>query len=89
MGGGDRKEIFQCKKINAIFAGTDPSIHKFVPLQYAFSDKFNNLINSLDLYEPLEIGMVFSTYFHKLLNPTYHIGKYHSMTQDNISFGIC
>ena len=74
MGDGKGRENFQCKKINTVFAGTDPNEHEFIPLQYAFSDEFNNLMESMDLYEPPEVGVMYGKYFHHLLNPFRHIG---------------
>ena len=83
VGDGKGRENFQCKKINTVFAGTDPNEHEFIPLQYAFSDEFNNLMESMDLYEPPEVGIMYGKYFHHLLNPSRHIGKCHPMACDN------
>ena len=84
VGEGEGKENFRCKKINTVFAGKNPLEHEFVPLQYAFSEEFNNLMKSLNLYEPPEVGVLYGNYFHHLLNPTCHIGKCHPMARDNM-----
>ena len=87
IGDGDGPENYRCKKIYAVLASKDYTAHDFTypHIHYIFCKEFNDSVQRLDLFETLDVVVIYGEYFHPLLRPTRHVGKVHLNVQDNIS----